>query len=98
MAGVRTIRGRLYLEWWDPQRRQCVKRRWRGSRREGKARARELQAEVYRRQSDVEFGRPTNDVEVKPLIQAWHAHLMGRRSPATWLAAQHRRGKDSAAR
>lgn len=83
MAGVREIRGKLYLEWWDRARRQTMKRRWRGTRRAGQRTARELQVAADLTSLGLQT-QVTNDVELKPLIKAWQAHLSGRTRPRTW--------------
>lgn len=85
MGRVTTLPGRkgLYLEWWDAAQRRTRRKRWRGTKAEGRRAARELETQADRQA--IGLGAPlTNHVEISTLITAWHAHLSGHTRPRTW--------------
>jgi len=85
MGRVIQLAGRkgLYVEFWDPARRRTVRRRVKGSRRDAARILRELELAADRERLGLEE-HLSNDVEIAPLIAAWHAHLTGRTRSRTW--------------
>ena len=85
MGRVMQLPGRkgLYVEFWHPARRRTVRRRVKGTRRDASRILRELELAADRERLGLEE-HLSNEVEIEPLIKAWHAHLLGRTRSRTW--------------